>query len=149
MALYEHIFMARQDVSSQQVEALTDQYKTLIEQSGGSVGKVEQWGLKTLAYRVKKNRKAHYTLMNIDAPHAAVAEMERQMNLNEDVLRFLTIRVEEFEEEPSVMMQRRDRDDRKRRDRGDRDGRPGDRDGRPGGRSDGESRPAPRAENRE
>lgn len=124
MPTYEHIFMARQDVSSQQVELLTDQYKTVIEEGGGAIEKVEQWGLKTLAYRIKKNRKAHYTLMNINAPHAAIAEMERQMNLNEDVLRFMTIRMDELETEPSVMMQRRDRDDRKRRDRGDRDDRP-------------------------
>ena len=127
MPTYEHVFMARQDVSSQQVESLTDQYKAVIEEGGGKIEKVEQWGLKTLAYRIKKNRKAHYTLMNINAPHTAVAEMERQMNLNEDVLRFMTIRMDELEEEPSVMMQRRDRDDRKRRDRGDR----GDRDDRP------------------
>lgn len=124
MPTYEHIFMARQDVSSQQVESLTDQYKGVIEEGGGAIEKVEQWGLKTLAYRIKKNRKAHYTLMNINAPHAAIAEMERQMNLNEDVLRFMTIRVEDLETEPSVMMQRRDRDDRKRRDRGDREDRP-------------------------
>jgi len=124
MPTYEHIFMARQDVSSQQVELLTDQYKAVIEEGGGAIEKVEQWGLKTLAYRIKKNRKAHYTLLNINAPHVAIAEMERQMNLNEDILRFMTIRVEELETEPSVMMQRRDRDDRKRRDRGDRDDRP-------------------------
>lgn len=124
MPTYEHIFMARQDVSSQQVELLTDQYKAVIEEGDGAIEKVEQWGLKTLAYRIKKNRKAHYTLMNINAPHAAIAEMERQMNLNEDVLRFMTIRVDELETEPSVMMQRRDRDDRKRRDRGDREDRP-------------------------
>jgi len=124
MSTYEHVFLARQDVSSQQVENLTEQFKALIEEGGGALEKVEQWGLKTLAYRIKKNRKAHYTLMNISAPHAAISEMERQMNLNEDILRFMTIRVEELETEPSVMMQRRDRDDRKRRDRGDRDDRP-------------------------
>lgn len=125
MALYEHIFMSRQDISAQQVETLTEQYKAVIEELGGSVAKVEQWGLKPLAYRVKKNRKAHYTLMNIDAPSAAVQEMERQMRINEDLLRFMTIRVEEHEEGPSVMLQKRDRDDRRpgqgrRGDRNDR-----------------------------
>ena len=122
MALYEHVFMARQDVSPQQVETLVEQFKTLLEENGGSVGKIETWGLRTLTYRINKNRKAHYTLMNIDAPHAAVAEMERQMGLNEDVLRFLTLRVEKHEEEQSAMMQKRDRDDRRRRERGDRPG---------------------------
>ncbi len=120
MPLYEHIFMARQDVSSQQVEALTEQFKGIIEQNGGKVAKVEPWGIKSLTFRIRKNRKAHFTLMNIDAPPAAVAEMERQQRINEDVLRILTIRVEALEEGPSAMMQKRDRDDR-----GDRDGRGG------------------------
>jgi small subunit ribosomal protein S6 len=125
MPLYEHVFMARQDVTAQQVEVLTDQYKEVIAANGGSVGKTEYWGVKSLAYRIKKNRKAHFTLMNIDAPPAALAEMERQMRINEDVLRFLTLRVDAHETEPSAMMQRRDRDDRERgdRDRG-RDERP-------------------------
>lgn len=122
MALYEHVFLARQDVSSQQVEALVDQFKGILESNGGSVGRVENWGLKSLSYRMNKNRKAHYTLMDIDAPAAAIQEMERQMRINEDVLRYMTIRVEEHEEGPSVMMQKRDRDDRPRR--GDRDDRP-------------------------
>ena len=91
MPLYEHVFLARQDVSSQQVEALVEQFKAVIEQNGGKVAKVEPWGLKSLSYRIRKNRKAHFTLMNIDAPPAAVAEMERQQRINEDVLRFLTI----------------------------------------------------------
>ncbi len=116
MSLYEHVFLARQDVSPQQVEQLVEQYKTLIEESGGTVGKVENWGLRTLAYRINKNRKAHYTLMNLSADPAAIAEMERQMRLNEDIMRFMTIRVDEHEEEPSAMMQKRDRDDRRRRD---------------------------------
>ncbi|WP_439527432.1 30S ribosomal protein S6 [Pannonibacter sp.] len=116
MPLYEHVFLARQDVSTQQVEQLVEQYKGLLEANGGKVGKIETWGLRSLAYRVKKNRKAHYTLMNIDAPHAAIAEMERQMGLNEDVLRFMTIKVEAHDEEQSAMMQKRDRDDRRRRD---------------------------------
>ncbi|HMN84610.1 MAG TPA: 30S ribosomal protein S6 [Bauldia sp.] len=125
MPLYEHVFLARQDVSSQQVEALVEQFKGVIEQNGGKVGKVEAWGVKSLTYRIRKNRKAHFTLMNIDAPAPAVAEMERLERINEDVLRSLTIRVEELEEGQSAMMQKRDRDDRG--DRGDRGGRFGDR----------------------
>lgn len=132
MPLYEHVFLARQDVSAQQVETLVEQYKGLIEGAGGSVGKIENWGLRTLAYRIKKNRKAHYTLMNITAPHAAVAEMERQMGLSEDVLRFMTFKVDELDEEPSAMMQKRDRDDRRGGGRGDRGDR-GDRGERSGG----------------
>jgi small subunit ribosomal protein S6 len=122
MPLYEHIFLARQDVTSQQVEAMVDQYKGVIEQNGGKVEKTEMWGVKSLAYRIKKNRKAHFTLFNIEAPAPAVAEMERQMRISEDILRFMTIRVEELESEPSVMMQKRDRDDRKDRERRERDG---------------------------
>ena len=120
MPLYEHVFLARQDISGQQAEQLVDQYKGVIEENGGSIAKVENWGVRNLAYRIKKNRKAHYALMNIDAPHEAVAEMERQMRLNEDVLRYITIRVNEHEEGQSAMLQKRDRDDRRRRDRGDR-----------------------------
>lgn len=123
MPLYEHVFLARQDVTSQQVEALVEQYKGIIEAGGGTVPKIEPWGIKSLAFRVKKNRKAHFTLLNIDAPPAAVAEMERQMGLSEDVLRFLTLRVEALEEGQSVMLQKRDRDDRRDRDgRFDREG---------------------------
>ncbi|MBA5776821.1 30S ribosomal protein S6 [Stappia sp. F7233] len=133
MPLYEHVFLARQDVSPQQVEQLVEQYKALIEEQGGSVGKIENWGLRSLAYRVNKNRKAHYTLMNITAAPAAVAEMERQMRINEDVLRFMTIRVEAHEEDQSAMMQKRDRDDRRRgKDRDDRGGGGGPRGGRRG-----------------
>ena len=117
MALYEHIFLARQDVSGQRVDELVEQYKGVLEAGGGTVGKTEYWGLKSLTFRINKNRKAHYTLMNIDAPHTAVAEMERQMRINEDVLRFLTVKVEELEEEPSVQMQKKERDERRRRDR--------------------------------
>ena len=122
MALYEHIFMARQDVSTQQVDQMIDQYKALLEENGGSVAKTENWGLKSLTYRIKKNRKAHYALMNIGGPSSAVQEMERQMRINEDILRFQTIRVEEHEEGPSVMLQKRDRDERPSRGapRGDR-----------------------------
>ncbi len=126
MALYEHIFLARQDVSPQQVEELTAAFTGVITAGGGKVTKNEYWGLKSLSYRIKKNRKAHYTLLNIDSPHTAVAEMERQMGINEDILRFMTIRVDALEEGPSAMMQKRDRDD----ERGDRPGGPrGDRGG--------------------
>jgi small subunit ribosomal protein S6 len=117
MAFYEHVFLTRQDVSSQRVDELVEQFKGVIETGGGKLGKTEYWGLKSLAFRINKNRKAHYTLMNIDAPHTAVSEMERQMRINEDVLRFLTIRVDELEEEPSVQMQKKERDERRRRDR--------------------------------
>ena len=123
MALYEHIYLARQDVSPQQVEELTNSLTEVLTQGGGKVTKNEYWGLKSLSYRIKKNRKAHYSLLNIDAPAPAVAEMERQMRINEDILRFMTVRVDELEEGPSAMLQKRDRDD-------DRSDRPG---GRPGG----------------
>ena len=127
MALYEHVFMVRQDASPAQVEALTDQFKSVITEAGGSIGKSEYWGIKSLTYRIKKNRKAHFTLMNIDSNSDAVAEMERQMRINEDVIRFMTLRVDELEEGPSVMVRsRQGRDDRRGppRDRGDRGGRP-------------------------
>jgi small subunit ribosomal protein S6 len=117
MALYEHVVLARQDVSAQQVEDLTNQLKGVIEQMGGKVAKIEQWGVKSLSYRMRKNRKAHYTLMNIDAPSAVINEIERQERLNEDVLRYLTVRVDEHEEGPSAMMRKVDRD-RERDDRG-------------------------------
>ncbi len=120
MALYEHIFLARQDVSAQQVEEMTNALTEVLAAGGGKVTKNEYWGLKSLSYRIKKNRKAHYSLLNIDAPSAAVAEMERQMRINEDILRFMTVRVDELEEGPSAMMQKRDRDDRD----GERGGRP-------------------------
>ena len=120
MALYEHVYLARQDVSAQQVEAMTEQMKSVIEANGGKMGKVEYWGVKSLAYRINKNRKAHFSLVNIDAPAAAVAEMERQMRINENVLRFMTIRMEALEDGPSAMMRKRDDDDRG--DRGDRRG---------------------------
>ena len=115
MALYEHIFLARQDVTAQQVEALTEQIKTKIAALGGAVTKVEPWGLKALAYRIRKNRKAHFTLLNISAPSEAVAELERTLGINEDVIRYLTIRVDEHEAGPSAMLRKRedaDRDDR-------------------------------------
>jgi small subunit ribosomal protein S6 len=129
MALYEHIFMSRPDVTAQQVEGLTDQYKTVVESGGGKVTKQEYWGVKSLAYRIRKNRKAHFTLLNLDAPHAAVAEMERQMRLSEDVIRFITVRVDAHEDGPSIMMQKRD-------ERRERDERFGDRGGGYGGGRD-------------
>ena len=148
MALYEHIFMVRQDASSAQVEALTDQFKTILTENGGSVGKTEYWGVKSLTYRIKKNRKAHFSLMNIDAPSAAVAEMERQMRINEEVIRFMTIRVEEHEEDQSAMMrsrgQRDDRGGRRRFDDGPRGGRDGDRK-RDGDRDGGGNKPEAKA----
>lgn len=127
------------------VDALVEQYKGVIESFGGKVGRVENWGLKSLTYRIKKNRKAHYALMDIDAPAAAVHEVERQMRINEDVLRYMTIAVEAHEEGPSAMMQKRDRDDRPRRDgdrpdRGPREDR-GPRAPREGGFGDREDRP--------
>jgi small subunit ribosomal protein S6 len=119
---YESVFIARPDISASQVEALADGFKAIVDENGGSVTKNEYWGLKSLAYRIKKNRKGHYGLMNLDAPAAAVAELERNMRLNEDVLRYMTIRVDELEEEPSIVMRSKgSRDDRGRRDdRGDR-----------------------------
>ena len=130
MPLYEHVLLGRQDISPQQFEGLVESYQTIIKENGGSVEKTELWGLKNLAYKIKKNRKAHFALMNIDSPHEAVAEMERQMGLSTDVIRFLTLRVDELEEGPSAMMKRGDRDDRRggrrdhHRDRDNRDSRP-------------------------
>ncbi|MGC1942064.1 MAG: 30S ribosomal protein S6 [Pseudolabrys sp.] len=121
MPLYEHVYLARQDLSAQQVEELTTQLSGVIGQMGGKVTKNEYWGLKSLTYRIRKNRKAHMTLLNVDAPPAALNEIERQERLNEDVLRYLTIRVEAHEDGPSAMMRKSDRDDRgERGDRGDR-----------------------------
>jgi len=135
MPLYEHVFLTRQDASAQQVEDLTSQFTGIIEQMGGKVAKSEQWGLKSLAYRLRKNRKAHYTFMNLDAPPAVINEIERQERISEDVIRYLSVRVDEHEEGPSAMMRKadrdRERDDRGGGFRGDRDGgfRGGDRDG--------------------
>ena len=120
MPLYEHVFLARQDVTAQQVEDMTTQYKGVIESNGGTIAKTEYWGVKTLNFRIKKNRKAHFAFFNLDAPPAAVTEMERQMRINEDVLRFLTIRVDALEEGPSIMLQKRDRDERREERRGER-----------------------------
>ena len=122
MAYYECVFIARQDISTQQVEGLSDEFAQIIETGGGKVTKRESWGLRNLAFKIKKNRKGHYMLFNIDSPSDAVLEMERNMRLNEDVLRYMTVRVEELEEGPSAMMQQKDRRD--------------DRRGGPGGRRD-------------
>lgn len=116
MAFYESVFIARQDASAAQVEGLQDTLAAVIEGNGGKVTKREYWGLRNIAFRMKKNRKGHYVLFNIDAPSTAIDEFDRQLRLNEDVLRHLVVRVEEHEEEPSVMMQKgRDRDERPRR----------------------------------
>jgi small subunit ribosomal protein S6 len=118
---YESVFIARPDISAAQVEALTENLTTIASANGGSVTKSEYWGLKTLTYRIKKNRKGHYSLLNLDAPAIAVKELERNMLLNEDILRYMTIRVDELEAEPSVMMRNKgSRDDRPRRDDRDR-----------------------------
>lgn len=135
MPLYEHVFLARQDVTAQQVEELTTRFKGVIEANGGSVGKTEYWGVKSLTYRMNKNRKAHFTLLNITAPAAAIQELERQQRIDEDVLRSLTLRVEEHEEGPSAMLQKRDREERG--ERGDRGF---------GGREDRPRRPRPAEE---
>jgi len=118
MPLYEHVFLARQDASAQQVEELTKQFTGIIEGLGGKITKSEYWGVKSLTFRMDKNRKAHFTLFNVDAPPAALAEVERQERISEDVLRFMTIKVEEHEEGPSAMMRKSDRDDRGRGERG-------------------------------
>ncbi|HEV2000345.1 MAG TPA: 30S ribosomal protein S6 [Xanthobacteraceae bacterium] len=121
MPFYEHVFLSRQDVTAQQVEELSAQYKGVIEQNGGKlVGDPEYWGVKTLTYRIEKNRKAHFAMLRLDAPPAAVEEMERLERISEDVIRFLTVRVEAHEEGPSIMLQKRDRDDRRERERGER-----------------------------
>ena len=117
MPLYEHVFLARQDASTQQVEELTTQMTGIVEGAGGKVTKTENWGVRSLTYRMNKNRKAHFVLMNIDAPSSAVTEIERQERISEDVIRYLTVRVEEHEEGPSAMMRKADRD-RERDDRG-------------------------------
>jgi small subunit ribosomal protein S6 len=101
MALYEHLLIARQDISAQQVDALATHLKTIVEGEGGKVEKQEYWGLRSLAYRIKKNRKGHYVLLNINSPAKAVQELERQLKINEDVLRYLTVKVDQFEQSSS------------------------------------------------
>jgi small subunit ribosomal protein S6 len=140
MALYENVFIARQDISASQADSLADGFANILAENGGQVTKREYWGLKNLTYRIKKNRKGHYVLFNIDAPPAAVAEMERTMRINEDVIRFMTIRVDKLEEGPSAMMQSRGRgDDRPRRSYG----------GGGGDRGEPREAPAPVAETQE
>jgi small subunit ribosomal protein S6 len=131
MPFYEHVYLARQDLSAQQVEELSNQLSAVVGQMGGKIAKTEYWGVKSLTYRIRKNRKAHMTLFNLEAPPAAINEIERQERLNEDVLRYLTIRVDELEEGPSAMMRKADRDREERGERGGRDDRGPRRDDRP------------------
>ena len=123
MPLYEHVFLARQDLAQAQVDALAENATKIIEDNGGKVAKTETWGLRSLAYRISKNRKAHYVMLEVDAPAPVVAELERQTQINEDVIRYMTIRVDAHEQGPSAMMRRNERSDRDRGDRGDRGGR--------------------------
>ena len=116
MALYEHMLIARQDISAQAVDALAQHLKTIVENEGGKVEKQEYWGLRTLAYRIKKNRKGHYVLLNLNSPAKAIAELERQLKINEDVLRFITTRVEAFEQSNSSRKREGEARDRKRED---------------------------------
>jgi small subunit ribosomal protein S6 len=120
MPLYEHVFLARQDLAQAQVDALAETATNIITENGGSVVKAETWGLRGLAYRIAKNRKAHYVMLDIDAPAAAVAELERQTGINEDVIRFMTVRVDAHEKGPSAMMRRQERDRSSRSDRPER-----------------------------
>jgi small subunit ribosomal protein S6 len=133
MPAYEHVFLARQDLAQAQVDALAQTATDIIESNGGKVMKTETWGLRGLAYRIQKNRKAHYVMLDFDAPAPAVAELERQTQINEDVIRYMTIRVDEHETGPSAMMRRNERDREGRGDRGDRGDRGprGDRGDRP------------------
>jgi small subunit ribosomal protein S6 len=148
MPLYEHVFLARQDLAQAQVDALAENAAKIITDNQGKVTKTESWGLRGLAYRIAKNRKAHYVMLELDAPAAALAELERQTGINEDIIRFMTIRVDALEAGPSAMMRRQERDRERgdRPDRGDRGGFRGDRDR--GDRPDRSERPdrAPRAE---
>jgi small subunit ribosomal protein S6 len=117
MPFYENVFIARQDISAAQVEALADTFAAVVSQQGGEVKKREYWGLRNIAYRIKKNRKGHYVLLNLDAPPPAVSELERNMRINEDVIRYLTVRVDALEDGPSVVMQNRGRGEERERDR--------------------------------
>lgn len=139
MAFYENVFIARQDLAQAQVDALADQFTATLKELGGEVKKREYWGLRSLSFRIKKNRKAHYLMLCIDAPAKAIAEIERQMGINEDILRHLTVRVEAIDEAPSAMMQKRD----EREGRGDREGRFGDRENFRPRRRDSEAGEAP------
>jgi len=117
MPFYEHVFLARQDLSQAQVDALAASATEIVEQAQGKVTKTETWGLKNLAFKIDRNRKAHFVLLNIDAPGTVIAELERQSRINEDIIRYLTIRVDELEEGPSAMMRKQDREQRRRRER--------------------------------
>ncbi len=117
MPLYEHVFIARQDISPAQVEGLTETLTKIVTDNGGKIEKSEYWGLRSLQYKISKNRKGHYSLFNIDGPPVAVQELERQERINEDVLRAMTIRIEELNPEPSPVLSRRDRSDRPDRDK--------------------------------
>jgi small subunit ribosomal protein S6 len=130
MPLYEHVFLARQDLAQSQVDALAETATNIIESNGGQVVKTETWGLRGLAYRIAKNRKAHYVALDFQAPANVVAELERQTQINEDIIRYMTVRVDEHEQGPSAMMRRNERSERDRGDRGDRGGRGRDRDDR-------------------
>jgi small subunit ribosomal protein S6 len=130
MPLYEHVFLARQDLAQSQVDALAETATNIIESNGGQVVKTETWGLRGLAYRIAKNRKAHYVALDFQAPPTVVAELERQTQINEDIIRYMTVRVDEHEQGPSAMMRRNERSERDRGDRGDRGGRGRDRDDR-------------------
>ena len=120
MALYEHVFLARQDLSQAQVDQLAATATEIVEQNDGKVTKTETWGLKNLAYKIDRNRKAHFVMLNIEGPGSVVSELERQTRINEDVIRYMTIKVEEHEEGPSVMMRKNERDSKKRKDREER-----------------------------
>jgi small subunit ribosomal protein S6 len=117
VAQYEHVFLARQDLSQAQVDALAATATEIVEANEGKVTKTESWGLKNLAYKIKRNRKAHFVMLNIEGSGAAVAELERQTGINEDIIRWVTIRVDEHEEGPSVMMRKSDRERTRRRER--------------------------------
>jgi small subunit ribosomal protein S6 len=117
MPLYEHVFLARQDLSQAQVDALAANATQIVETNQGKVVKTETWGLKSLAYKIKRNRKAHFVMLELDAPPGVVAELERQTSINEDVIRYLTVRVDELESGPTVMMRKVDRERTKRRER--------------------------------
>jgi small subunit ribosomal protein S6 len=121
MALYEHVFLARQDLSQAQVDQLAATATEIVENNEGKVTKTETWGLKNLAYKIDRNRKAHFVMLNIEGPGSVVAELERQTRINEDVIRYMTIAVDEHEDGPSVMMRKNERDSKKRREREERD----------------------------
>ncbi|MDD5585462.1 MAG: 30S ribosomal protein S6 [Alphaproteobacteria bacterium] len=134
MPYYECVFIARQDIPANQVETLANTFADIIRKDGGQVTKTEQWGLRNLAYRINKNKKGHYVLFNLDAPPAAIAEMERNMRIHEDILRYMTVKVDELEAGPSAILRRDERAEREEggrgdfgdrgRDRGDRGDRP-------------------------